>query len=219
MTFYICTYKNQIFFGSQATPFSRDPSCQSTGAYVPFWQGSHMWKQYHQKTTLCTWEHWRTQERDAEYLAPTIARIIHSASEPLGMTFAQRYDVPWDWLWDACHMAGIRWGFCCKGFCSKEGPHYRFEQSARKLAINLIQEFGNPLGIPYPSCTAKLSGAYVTQESVSSRILVSKKGMICVCLTDVRARNLRQKTKSILLWETNTFCAWNMGAHVQCSTS
>ncbi len=67
---------------------------------------------------------------------------------------AQRYDVPWDWLWDACHMAGVRWESCCEGFCSKEGLHYRFEQSARNPTINLIHELGNPLGIPYPSCTA-----------------------------------------------------------------
>ncbi len=37
--------------------------------------------------------------------------------------------------------------------CSKEGPHYRFEQSARNPTINLIHKFGNPLGIPYLSCT------------------------------------------------------------------
>jgi hypothetical protein len=36
----------------------------------------------------------------------------------------------------------------------EEGPHYRFEQSVRNPTINLIHEFGNPLGIPYPSCTA-----------------------------------------------------------------
>ena len=34
---------------------------------------------------------------------------------------AWRYDVPQDWLWDACHMAGVCWGSRCKWFCSKEG--------------------------------------------------------------------------------------------------
>ncbi len=72
----------------------------------------------------------------------------------VGDVIAQRYDVLWDWLWDACHMAGVCWGSCCKGFHSKEGPHYCFEQSLRNPTINLIHEFGNPLGIPYPSCTA-----------------------------------------------------------------
>ena len=111
------------------------------------------------------------------------------------MTVAQRYDVPWDWLRDTCHMAGVRWGSCCKGFQSKEGPHSCFKQSMRNPTINLIHKFGNPLGIPYPSCTAKLSGAYVTQESVSLMILVSKKGMICVCPKDVCMRNLWQKAE------------------------
>jgi hypothetical protein len=60
------------------------------------------------------------------------------------LIIAQRYDVPQEWLWDARHMAGVRWGSHCKGFCSKEGPHYRFEQSARNLTINLINKFGNP---------------------------------------------------------------------------
>ncbi len=131
--------------------FSRDQSCLKNGSYVPFLWGSHMQKQYHQRTTLRTWEPWRTQERDAEWSAPTIAHHIHSTSEPLGMTVAQWDDVFWDWLllWDACYMAGVRWGSRCEGFLSKEGPHYCFEQSARNPTINLIHEFGNPLGIPH----------------------------------------------------------------------
>ncbi len=92
-------------------------------------------------------------------------------------------------------MAGVRLGSRCEGFCSEEGPHCCFEQSARNPTINLIHQFGNPLGIPYPSFTAYLSRAYVTQESVSLRIFVSKKGIICVCPTDVRTRNLRQKAE------------------------
>jgi hypothetical protein len=52
----------------------------------------------------------------------------------VGDVVAQRYDILWDWPWDACHMAGVRWVSRCEGFCSKEGPHYRLEQSARKLS-------------------------------------------------------------------------------------
>ena len=42
---------------------------------------------------------------------------------------------------------------------SKEGPHYRLgakrEEAVRRQAtINPIHEFGYPLVIPYPSCTA-----------------------------------------------------------------
>jgi hypothetical protein len=53
------------------------------------------------------------------------------------LIIARRYDVPWDWLWDACHMAGVHWGSRWEGFRSKEGPHYCFEQSARNPTINL----------------------------------------------------------------------------------
>ncbi len=48
MTSFRCTYKNQIFFGLQVMAFSRDPSQWCIGSYVPFQQGSHKWKQYHQ---------------------------------------------------------------------------------------------------------------------------------------------------------------------------
>ncbi len=154
-----------------------------------------MQKQYHHRTTLRTWEPWRMQGRDAEWLASTIAHHIRGASEPLETTVAWRYDVPWDWLWDACHMAGVHWGSRCEGFCSEEGLHYCLERSARNPTINLIHKFGNPLGIPYLSFTALLSKAYVTQESDSLRIFVSKKGMICICPTNVCAGNLRQKAE------------------------
>jgi hypothetical protein len=41
-----------------------------------------------------------------------------------------------------------------KDFVARKARHYRFEQSVMNPTINLIHEFGNPLGIPYPSCTA-----------------------------------------------------------------
>ncbi len=52
----------------------------------------------------------------------------------VGDVVAQRYDILRDWLWVACHMVGVRWGSRCKGFRSKEGPHYCLERSARKLS-------------------------------------------------------------------------------------
>ncbi len=79
-------------------------------------------------------EAWRTrwlQKRDIEQSALTHARHTHCTSRQLGTTADQRYDVPWDWFWDTCQMARVRWGTCCKGFCSKEGPHYWIEWSAR----------------------------------------------------------------------------------------
>ncbi len=57
----------------------------------------------------------------------------------VGDKVTQRCDVLCDWLWDACHMAGVRWRSRCKGFCSEEGPHYCFEQSARKLSSDKQQ--------------------------------------------------------------------------------
>ncbi len=79
-------------------------------------------------------EPWRTrrlQERDVEHSAPTHACHTHCTSRQLGTTAERRYGVPWDWLWEACQMARVRWGTRCKGFCSKEGPHYQMEWSAR----------------------------------------------------------------------------------------
>jgi hypothetical protein len=166
--------------------------------------------QYQEQTSLCTWgvlqralqvshpgysalirhhEHepqqpWRTEkgmlsdQPQLTCVTPTVLQV--------GTTANQWYDVTWDWLLDACHMAGVCWGFRCEGFCSKEGLHYCFEQSARnplecdqvqiklgnipeavigQATINLILKFGNPLRIPYPSYTALLSGACVTWES------------------------------------------------------
>ena len=148
----------RFFFGSRVTRFSRDPFRSSTGSSVPFLQGSYKQKQYQEKTSLhtwgvrqralqvsqpgysaLTWHHERgpqgpqrrLQERDAKWSVPINVRHIHCVPMQLGTTVIWRYDAPWDWLWDACHMAGVRWGNHWEGFCSKEGPHYRFEQSAR----------------------------------------------------------------------------------------
>ncbi len=142
-----------------------------------------MWRHEHKPQEPQRW----LQERDTEWLAPTNAHHAHCAPRQLGTTVNWRYDVPWDWLWVACQLAGERWGTRCEGFCSKEGPHYCFEQSARNPlerdqvqivlgnhpeavigqgTINLlIHKFGNPVRIPYPNGTALLSGAYVMQES------------------------------------------------------
>ncbi len=75
-------------------------------------------------------EPWRSrwpQERDLEQSAPTHARHTHCASRQLGTTAIWRYDIPRDWLWDACQVARVLWGTCCKGFFSKEGQHYQIE--------------------------------------------------------------------------------------------
>jgi hypothetical protein len=79
-------------------------------------------------------EPWRSrwpQERDVEQSAPTHAHHTHCACNQLGTMANRRYDVPRDWLRDACQMARVHWGTRCKGFCCKEGLHYRIDQSAR----------------------------------------------------------------------------------------
>jgi hypothetical protein len=48
---------------------------------------------------------------------------------------------------------------------------------------------------------------------------VSKKDIIRVRPTDVHTRNLQQKAESVLLQETHAFCARNMRAHVQRTSS
>ncbi len=64
-------------------------------------------------------------------ISPTNAHHTHCTSRQLGTTVDQRFDVPWDWLQDACQIARVHWGTRCKGFCCEGGPHYWTEQSAR----------------------------------------------------------------------------------------
>ncbi len=164
-TSFRCTYKNQNLSSSWVMVFSRDLSRWSIGSYVPFLQGSHMWKQY---CTVKALLYAAKAVPSKDYLTNLTLKkarkgrwVIspdYRASHPwcfcaIGDVVAQRYDILWDLLWDACHMAGVQWGSRCEGFCSDKGPHYCLEQSMRNPTINLIHEFGNPLRIPYLSCT------------------------------------------------------------------
>jgi hypothetical protein len=74
---------------------------------------------------------------------------------------AQRCDIPWDWLWDACHMVGVRWGSHCKGCCSKEGPHKEHDNQPNSRV-------GNPLGIPSWAVLHSLVGL-MSRKEVSVR--------------------------------------------------
>ncbi len=174
----------EICFGSQLTCFKRDPSCHIETPTSLFYKEVFEQKWYQERTTYHAWGVPRRVPSSAtsRILCSDVASWaqtsrtpkIHGTSRPLGMTAAQRNDVPRDWLWDACHLARVLWGNRCKGFCSKEGP---YEQSARnplerdqvwkalgnypeavigQVTINL-QEFGNPLRIPYSSCTSGYS--------------------------------------------------------------
>ncbi len=119
------------------------------------------------------------------------------ASHPLrsyadGYYSRLKYDVPWDWLREVCHMARVRWGTRCKGFRNEKGLHYRMEQNVRnqlerdqvrraleKLSSSCLQTSNNQ---PYSRgrkslgesshglYCVDLAEAYVTQEIVSLRI-------------------------------------------------
>ncbi len=128
------------------------------------------------------------------------------ASHPLhsyavGYYSRSKYDVPWDWLREACHTERVRWKARCEGFCSKEGPHYWIKQSVRnQLECNQVQRAlekpsgsclltsnKQPISLVWKSLHDSSPGlhcvdfaeAYVMQENVSSRIF-TRKGMICV---------------------------------------
>ncbi len=132
------------------------------------------------------------KKRDIEQSAPTHVRHTHCIPMQLGTTADQRYDVHRDWLQEACQKARVRWGTRCKESCSEEGPHYRMERSARNhLECNQVQRAPEKLSSscrqtsnnqPYSQVWKSLwdsfpelycidlAEAYVTQESVSSRI-------------------------------------------------
>ncbi len=74
------------------------------------------------------------------------------------------------------------------------------EVVVRQATINLYSQVWKSLGYSFPKLyCVDLMKAYVTQESVISRIYVRKKGMTCNRPTDIRMRNLRQKAE----WRKN----------------
>ncbi len=137
----------RFFFGSQVAVFSRDPSHWNIGSYIPFFYKEATYKSSTIKGLLYAvkavpskdyFTH-LTLENTRKGPWPWVIGPNYLVSHPwrfcaVGDIVTQRYDVLWNWLWDACHMAGVRWGSRCKGFRSEEGPHYRLEQSARKLS-------------------------------------------------------------------------------------
>jgi hypothetical protein len=145
-------------------------------------------------------EPWRSrwlQEKDTKQSASTHVHHAHCAPSQLGTTANQRYGVSRDWLWDVCQLARVCWGTHCRGFCSKEGLHYCIEWSTRnplerdqvqralgKLSRSCHQTNNNEpwytvwksLGDSLPKLyCVDLAKAYVTQESVSLRILGENK--------------------------------------------
>ncbi len=156
------------------------------------------------------------------------SRLSHPLhSYAVGYYSRLKYDVPRDWLWGVCHMERVHWGACCKGFCSKEGPHYQMEQSVRnqlehnqvqrvldKSSSSCLQTSNNQpyswrgrksLGDSSPGLYCiDLAEAYVTQENVSSRIKTRRKGMrdrpMDVCMRNLcKERRNRERMPVLIL--------------------
>ncbi len=143
-TFHMSSTKNS-FFGSRVAGFASNPS------HLKYWLlRSFFYKEAKCKGSTIKWLIYAAkavpQKDYFMHLTLTIARkgcwVIrpdYCTSHPrrfcaVGDVVTQRYDILRYWLWDACHMARVRWGSCCKGFCSKEDPYYPLEQSKRKLS-------------------------------------------------------------------------------------
>ncbi len=137
------------------------------------------------------------QERDAKWSAPINLHHTHCAPRQLGTTANWRYDVPRDWLWDACQLARVHWGTHCDRFLSRkactialskvQGTHWNVIRCKECLAncpeavlgqatINLDARVWKSLedSLPKQYCI-DLAEAYVKRESASSRILCEKK--------------------------------------------
>ncbi len=172
----------------------------------------------HEKTPQEPWRSRWPQERDIEQSAPTHVWHTHCASRQLGTTADQRYDDPRDLLQDACQMAKVHWGTRCKGFCSKGGPHYWIEQSARnQLEGKQVQR---ALGKSSRSCRQTSNNqpwftsleipwgflAWAVRHWLSrglchvrkcqlEKFCARRKGMICKLPTNVCMRNPLQKAE------------------------
>ncbi len=143
-TFHVSSTKNS-FFGSWVADFASNPSCLKYWLLRPFF-----YKEATCKGSIVKGLPYPAKAVPSKdsfmHLTLTNARKGRWAISPnyctshqrcfcaVGDVVAQRYDVLRDWLWDACHMAGVRQGSCCEAFCSEEGLHYCLERSARKLS-------------------------------------------------------------------------------------
>jgi hypothetical protein len=138
----------EFFLGSQVMCFWGDLSCHIKTPTSIFYKEVYNQKWYqkgllialkesheeylqvsHKGYSALTWHHeykpqeipssrW-PQEKDAKWSAPTIAHHAYCTSRQLGTKADQRYDVPWDWLWDACLLARVRWGTTVKDFVAR----------------------------------------------------------------------------------------------------
>ncbi len=131
-TFHVSSTKNSFFWFRSSGVHKQPVSFEVLAPPSLFIRGSHVQRHYWKQTTLRSKS--STIKDYFTHLNLTIARkgrwVIsadYPASHPrrfcaVGDEVTRRYDVLHDWLWDACHMAGVRSRSRCKGFRSEEGP-------------------------------------------------------------------------------------------------
>jgi hypothetical protein len=168
-------------------------------------RGSHVWRKFRQRTTL------RSE-------SSTIKGLLYAPIQQkqyLKRTTLRRLKIP------------------LQSICSKEGPHYHLGAKRERESCHLTSN-NQPLITSWKFLGDSILGLYrvawLTQESVSSRIFVRKKGM-----NHVQSNRRSQQTPSaklgkektyrwwsyyqvptsVLLWETHAFCSRNMGVHVR----
>ncbi len=136
----ISTWRSTSESGTGKDYLLRNLRSPAKSTFKRLYNQTPLWLVVMRKEPQEPWRTRRLQERDVEQSAPTHASHTHCAPRQLGTTADWRYDIPRDWLQEVCQMARVHWGTRCKGFCSKEGPHYRIEQSARNhLECNQVQ--------------------------------------------------------------------------------
>jgi hypothetical protein len=118
----------------------------------------------------------------------------------VGDVVAQRYDVLRDWLWDAGHMAGVRWGSRWEGFSSKEGLYYCHEQSTRKLSwdkqqLTLFTSLEIPWGFHTRAVLRSLARPRSRKKVSVWGFWWKRKVWFVFSPTNVCTRNLRKKVK------------------------
>ncbi len=173
------TFKDQNFSWFTSDAFLQDPSKSCTGSYVLFFE-------------------------EATCKSSTINGLLY-ALEALITT--QRYDVPQDWLWDACHMAGVRWGSRCKGFCSKEGLHYHVTQSARNITINLIHELEIPWGFHTQAVLHSSAGLMSREKVLVRQFLWGRKVWFAFAQRAFARETFSEKGRNRLTWRNQACCA------------
>ncbi len=134
-----------------------------------------------------------------------------------------------------CHMAWVRWKSRRQVFVARKGRTIALERSVRQESCHLTSD-NQPLLTNWISSGDSILGLYcaawVTQESVSSRIFVRKKGMSHDPSNERSQQTLSaeggkgKSTVLTLLLDSHeclaykkpaAFCSRNVGVHVRCT--